>query len=62
MAINDLVLWYAGAAPAFATIYTLSAVVGGALIAGGLSWLAMRGLAATGALGRFAAGRELQAV
>ena len=62
MAINDLVLWYAGAAPAFATIYTVSAVVGGALIAGGLSWLAMRGLARAGALGRFAAGRELQAV
>jgi len=40
----------------------VSAVVGGALIAGGLSWLAMRGLARSGALGRFAAGRELQAV
>lgn len=58
MAINDLVLWYAGAAPAFAAIYTVSAVVGGALIAGLLSWLAVRGLASTGALSRFAAGRE----
>ena len=62
MAINDLVLWYAGAAPAFAIIYTLSAVVGGAVIAGGLSWLAVRGLARAGALDRFAAGRELRAV
>ena len=58
MAINDLVLWYAGAAPAFATIYT---VVGGrrsgALIAGGLSWLRRcADSRATGALDRFAAG------
>jgi energy-coupling factor transport system substrate-specific component len=62
MAINDLILWYAGAAPAFAVVYTISAVVGGALIAGGLSWLAVRGLARAGALDRFAAGRELRAV
>jgi energy-coupling factor transport system substrate-specific component len=62
MAINDLVLWYAGAAPAFAIIYTVSAVVGGAVIAGGLSWLAVRGLARAGALDRFAAGRELRTV
>ncbi|WP_350349697.1 ECF transporter S component [Agromyces sp. G08B096] len=58
MAINDLVLWYAGAAPAFTAIYTVSAIVGGALIAGGLGWLAVRGLARAGALQRFAAGRE----
>ena len=62
MAINDLVLWYAGAAPTFAVVYTISAVVGGALIAGGLSWLAVRGLARAGALDRFAAGRELRTV
>jgi energy-coupling factor transport system substrate-specific component len=62
MAINDLVLWYAGAAPTFAIVYTISAVVGGALIAGGLSWLAVRGLARAGALDRFAAGRELRTV
>jgi energy-coupling factor transport system permease protein len=62
MAINDLVLWYAGAAPAFAIIYIVSAVVGGAVIAGGLSWLAVRGLARAGALDRFAAGRELRTV
>jgi len=61
LAINDLVLWYPGSAAAFATIYTVSAVVSGAVIAGLLSWLAMRGLAKTGALGRFAAGREIRA-
>ena len=51
MAVNDLVLWYAGAAPTFATIYLISAVIGGAVLAGGLAWLAMRGLARAGALG-----------
>jgi energy-coupling factor transport system substrate-specific component len=62
MAINDLILWYAGAAPTFAIVYLISAVVGGAVIAGGLSWLAVRGLARAGALDRFAAGRELRTV
>jgi len=62
MAVNDLVIWYPGAAPTFATIYLISAVIGGAVLAGGLAWLAMRGLARAGALDRFAAGRELRTV
>lgn len=57
-AINNLVLWYAGADAAFTVIYLVSAVVSGAVIAGGLSWFLARGLAATGALDRFASGRE----
>jgi len=59
MAITDLVLWYPGSALPFIVIYTVSAIVGGMLIAGLLSWLATRGLAATGALSRFGAGREI---
>jgi energy-coupling factor transport system permease protein len=59
MAINDLVLWYAGSGPAFATIYTVSAVISGAVIAGLGSWAIARGLAKTGALSRFASGREV---
>jgi energy-coupling factor transport system substrate-specific component len=39
-------------------IYFVSAVVSGIVIAGLVSWLLMRALAATGALDRFAAGRE----
>lgn len=58
MAATDLTLWYAGAGAAFATIYTVSAVISGTVLAGLLAWLAARGLAATGALDRFAAGRE----
>ncbi|MGO4691905.1 ECF transporter S component [Glaciibacter sp. 2TAF33] len=59
LAINDLVLWYPGSASEFATIYVVSAIVSGIVLAGLLSWLAMRGLARTGALSRFAAGRDV---
>jgi energy-coupling factor transport system substrate-specific component len=58
LAINDLILWYPGSATPFAVIYTASAVVSGALIAGIGSWLLARGLARTGALNRFASGRQ----
>ena len=57
LAINDLFLWYPGSTTAFAAIYTGSAVVSGALLAGVLSWFVVRGLAKTGALSRFASGR-----
>ncbi len=53
-AINDLVFWYPGADVPFATIYLLTSIVSGAVVAGLGSWA----LAATGALNRFAAGRE----
>lgn len=59
MAVMDLTFWYAGSRPEFAAIYAVAAMIGGALIAGGGSWLIVRGLARTGALSRFAAGREL---
>lgn len=42
-------------------VYFVSAVVSGILIAGLLSWVVVRALAATGALDRFAAGREARA-
>lgn len=58
MAVMDLTFYYAGARPEFAAIYAASAMVSGALLAGGGSWLLVRGLARSGALSRFAAGRE----
>jgi energy-coupling factor transport system substrate-specific component len=61
MAITDLTVWYPGSDVPFAVIYTVSGIVGGALCAGLLSWLAARGLARTGALSRFAIGRETAA-
>lgn len=55
-AINDLILWYPGSDVAFTSIYLVSSAVSGAVIAGGLSWFLARGIAATGALDRFASG------
>ena len=59
--INDSILWYAGADTLFTTVYIVSTTISGAVIAGLGGWLIARGLAATGALGRFAAGREVAA-
>jgi len=60
LGINDLVLWFPGATPVFGVIYTTSAIVSGAVIAGLGSWFLVRGLAATGALSRFASGRQAE--
>lgn len=61
MAVMDLSFYYAGTRPEFMVVYAVSAIVSGAVIAGLGSWLIVRGLARTGALSRFAAGRELAA-
>ena len=59
LAINDLTVWYAASlTPLFAVVYVIAAIITGAVLAGVVSWLLVRALAATGALGRFAAGRE----
>ncbi len=58
LAIFELVAYYPGSAPLFATVFLVSAVLGGALVAGTLSWLTVRALAGTGVLHRFAAGRD----
>ncbi len=55
----ELVVWYPGADTLFMTVYVIASIVSGAVIAGFLSWLAVRGLAKTGALDRFASGREI---
>ena len=56
--VNNLILWYAGADATFTVVYLISTAVSGAVIAGAGSWALARGLAATGALDRFASGRE----
>ncbi|RNE59159.1 ECF transporter S component [Cryobacterium tepidiphilum] len=61
LAVNDLILWYPGSGVAFVSIYTVSSILSGIVLAGLLSWFAVRGLARTGALSRFAAGRETTA-
>ena len=58
LAAFELLAYYPGSTAVFATVYLVSAVLGGAFVAGTLSWLAVRALARTGALHRFAAGRD----
>lgn len=59
--INDRILWYPGADVLFTTVYITSTTISGAVIAGLGGWLIAKGLAATGALGRFASGRAATA-
>jgi energy-coupling factor transport system substrate-specific component len=61
MVVLDLTFFYSGARPEFMAVYAVCGLVSGAVIAGLGSWLLVRGIARTGALGRFAAGRELGA-
>jgi energy-coupling factor transport system substrate-specific component len=46
---------------AFNAIYLLTMVISGAVLAGGIGWALAKALAASGALSRFAAGREARA-
>ena len=57
-AVFELAVWFPGADALFMAVYTVASIVSGGVIAGFLSWLAVRGLAKTGALDRFASGRE----
>ncbi|OUE27793.1 putative HMP/thiamine permease protein YkoE [Clavibacter michiganensis] len=61
MAVTDLITYYPGSSPLFVAVYTIAALVSGAVIAGLLSWLVARALARTGALSRFASGRDTAA-
>ncbi|MFT4235632.1 MAG: ECF transporter S component [Microbacterium sp.] len=56
--INDRVVWYPGYGTAWTTGYIVCSTISGAVLAGALGWLIVRGLAQTGALSRFASGRE----
>lgn len=60
--LNDWVFWYPGADALFLTIYVAGATLSGAVIAGLGSWALVKALAKTGALRRFAAGREAERV
>ena len=59
--INDRILWYPGVDVLFTSVYITSTTISGAVIAGLGGWLIARGLAATGALNRFASGRTATA-
>lgn len=57
LAISENILYNALWTFEFKLLYTVFAAISGVVIAGLLSWLAMRGLAKTGVLSSFAAGR-----
>jgi energy-coupling factor transport system substrate-specific component len=58
MAISDLIIWYPGSKISFAIAYIVSSIITGAIVAGLGAWFIVKGLAKTGVLNRFAAGRE----
>ncbi|CAN5297544.1 ECF transporter S component [soil metagenome] len=60
--VNDWIFYYAGADAVFLTVYIVGAAISGALIAGVGSWALVKGLARTGALARFASGRQAERV
>lgn len=57
--VLDLLVWYPGARTSFAVLYAASTIASGAVIGGLGSWAIVKGLAKTGALSRFGAGREV---
>jgi energy-coupling factor transport system substrate-specific component len=59
--VVDLLLYYPGSTPVFVVVYAVSTMLSGAVF-GFLSWLLVRALARTGALSRFAAGRDAKRV
>jgi energy-coupling factor transport system substrate-specific component len=61
LTITDLIFWYPGASASFMGIYLTASIISGVIVAGLLSWLALKGLARTGALSRFASGRDTRA-
>ncbi|HEV7182915.1 MAG TPA: ECF transporter S component [Leifsonia sp.] len=57
--ILDLTVWYPGSKFEFIVVYAITTIISGVVVAGLGSWLLVRALARTGALSRFAAGREV---
>lgn len=57
-AVNEFILGNWAKSVAFNAIYTVSLLISGALLAGLLGWVLMGALARSGALDRFAAGRQ----
>lgn len=53
LAANDLIVWYPGADALFQTVYLVSSIVSGAVIAGVGSWSIAAGLSRAGALRSF---------
>jgi energy-coupling factor transport system permease protein len=59
LVVQDFIMFDAAQGLEYKAVFAICSLVSGAVIAGFLGWLAVRGLARTGALSRFAAGREV---
>lgn len=57
-ALHDIPIYYAELGVAYWAVYAAAAMLSGAIVAGIGAWYLVRALAASGALGDFAAGRE----
>lgn len=57
MGVYESIVWVPSYSPGNKAIYIGSAIVTGLVVAGAIGWLLVRGLARTGALAQFAAGR-----
>jgi energy-coupling factor transport system substrate-specific component len=60
--ILDIVLYTPGVTAWYITVYLVCFAISGAVLAGLVGWLIVRALVPTGALNRFAAGRQRRAV
>jgi energy-coupling factor transport system substrate-specific component len=60
--ILDIVLYNPGVTAGFITVYLICFAISGVVLAGWLGWLIVRALGPTGALNRFASGRQRAAV
>jgi energy-coupling factor transport system substrate-specific component len=60
--ILDIVLYNPGVTTGFITVYLICFAISGAVLAGVVGWLIVRALVPTGALNRFASGRQRAAV
>lgn len=58
---HELVVYYPGSSAPYVAVFIASFAVSGAVLGGVLAWALARALAATGALDRFASGRERRA-
>jgi energy-coupling factor transport system substrate-specific component len=60
--ILDIVLYTPGVTAGYITVYLVCFAISGAVLAGTVGWLIVRALIPTGALNRFASGRQRAAV
>ena len=60
--ILDIVLYYPGVTAGYIGVYLVCFAISGAVLAGLVGWLIVRALVPTGALSRFASGRQRAAI